>query len=177
MGFLVGGILTHGLHKGGITHIVGTRLLTRTSLFEIETVASTPLPGVVQVEHGHHLALTHLLKQVVKSGKDGIIVHTRCFLKRRLHLRLHPALTVRAHKNTEVVYADGLHIVELPGETFTVATLPLGGQDRTIPEVGPDIVVGLAIFYKMTILHSHEVLRNLLLLLASHQDDCQNDCY
>ena len=94
MGLLVGGIFRHGLHEGGIAGLVGTRLLALASLLKIEAVATAPLPGVVQVEHGHHLALAHLLEQIVESGEDCIVVNAWGLLKRRLHLGLHAALTV-----------------------------------------------------------------------------------
>ena len=57
----IGGELADKAHVLRIAGLIGARSLTRTSLFQIETVTPAPLPCVVQIEHGLHAPLTHLL--------------------------------------------------------------------------------------------------------------------
>ena len=91
---LAGSILRHEVHKGGVAVLVGARCLPHPGMFEIESVAAAPFPRIVEIEHSHHFALAHLHEQVVESGKDGIVVHTRRLLQCRLHLSLYAALAV-----------------------------------------------------------------------------------
>lgn len=74
---------------------------------------------------GRHLALAHLLQQVVESGKDGVVVYARSHLQCRLHLSLHTPLAVGAHEDTKVVDAVSLQEVKLATETCTVSALSL----------------------------------------------------
>ena len=103
MCLLVRGILTHRLHEGRITILIGTRLLSRPRMLQVEAVAPTPFPGVVQVEYGHHLPLSHLHQQVVKTRQDGVVIHPRCNLQRWLYLGGNAPFTVTAHQDAQVV--------------------------------------------------------------------------
>ena len=80
MGTLVRGIFRHRLHEGRIAHIVRTRLRTLAGMLQIESVAPTPFPRVVQIEHRHHLATSQFLHQIVETSQDGIVVDTRLHL-------------------------------------------------------------------------------------------------
>ena len=157
MCLLVRSILRHEIHIGRITVLVGSRRLAGTCMLQIEAVAPTPLPRVVQIEHGHHLALAQLLHQVVEPCQDRIVIHARGHLQRRLHLRGHAAFAIRAHEDAQVVDADLLHQVELAAESLAVTALTLRAEDRPIPEIRAYIIIRLAVFFEMSVLHNHEL--------------------
>ena len=156
MGLLVSSILTHRLHKGLIASLVGSGLLAGSRMLQIETITPTPLPGVVQIKHGHHLAFTHLHQQVVESCQDGVVIHPWTYLECRLHLGGHTPFAIRAHKDAQVVDADLLHEVELSDQTFAVTTLSFRAQDSAIPEVGTNIIIRSTVLHEMSVFHSHE---------------------
>ena len=157
MRLLVRSILNHKVHIGRITVLVGSWRLAGTCMLQIEAVAPTPLPRVVQVEHRHHLALAQLLHQVVESCQDRIVIHARGHLQGRFHLRGHTTFAIRTHENTQVIDADLLHQVKFPAESLAITTLTLRAEDRPVPEISTNIIIRLAVFYEMSVLHSHEL--------------------
>ena len=170
MGLLVRGILRHRVHKGRITDVVRSRLLTCSGLLEVETVAAAPLPGVVQVEHSHHITLAHLLKQVVQTSQYRIVIYARCDLQGRLHLRLHATLTVGAYEDTQIINALRLQQVEFLGEPLAVTALPFRAQDSPIPEVRTHIIIRFTVLHEMAILHSYERIDRLFHSLTAGSD-------
>ena len=155
MGFVVGSKLLHKVHVSGIAGFVGPRRFAESSLLEIVAVAPTPLPRVVEIEHGHHLALAHLLKQIVEPGEDRVVVYARRFLQCRLHLGFHAPPAVGAHEDAQVVDARSLQPVELTAEARTVAALTRRAKDRSIPQIGPDIIIRFAATPKFTVVALH----------------------
>ena len=137
-------------------------------MFEIEAVAPTPLPRVVQVEHGHHVAFAHLHEQIVESGQNGVVIDAGFLLQGRLDLGLDATLAVAAHQDAQVVDAHALHLVEFAGQTGTVAALSFRCQDGTIPEVSTDIIIWFTCAHEMSVFDTHEVLFASLFLLATH---------
>ena len=89
--------LRHMVHESGITGFFGTGCLAEPGVFEVETVSSGPLPRVIEIEHGFHVAFTHLSKQEVQSVEDGIIIDTGRELERGFHFGQHPSFAVRAN--------------------------------------------------------------------------------
>ena len=124
MRLFAGCILGNKVHEGRIAIFVRTRSLTQTSLFQIIAITAAPFPGVVQIEHGQHLAFAHLHQQIVETRKNRIVINARCFLQRRLNLGLHSSLSIRAHQDAEIVNTHLLHLVQFLAETLTVAALP-----------------------------------------------------
>ena len=157
MRLLVRRILGHKAHVSGIAVLVGTRRLAGTRMLQVETIAPAPLPGVVQVEHRHHLTFAQLLHQEVETRQDGVVIHTGRHLQRRLHLRGHAPFAVRAHEDAQVVDADLLHQVEFLAEPLAVTALTLRAEDRPIPEIRTYVIIGLAVFFEMSVLHNHEL--------------------
>ena len=172
VGLLVGGILGHGLHECGIADLVRAGLLALAGLLQVVAVAAAPLPRVVQVEHGHHPTLAHLLQQVVEAGQYGVVIHAGGLLQRGFHLGPDAALAVRAHEDAQVVDAHLLHQVELLREALAVAPLPFRAEDGAVPEVGANIIIRFAALDEVPVLHAHEVRcrRLLLLLLAGGEE-------
>ena len=158
MCLLVGGIFRHGLHEGRIACIIRTRLFASTSMLEIEAVSPTPLPRVVQVEHGDHIALAHLLQQPVETSQNGVVINARGLLQRWLDLRLDATLTIATHEDAEVVDAHALHRVEFLRQTFAIAALPLGTENGTIPEIGTHIIIRFARAHEVAVFHAYEVV-------------------
>ena len=156
MSLLIGSVFTHGLHKGRITHIVGPRLLTGSCVLQIESIAAAPLPRIVQVEHSHHLALTHLLQQIVETSQYCIVIHAGLHLQCRFCFCGHTAFSVRTHKNAKVVNTHPLHQVKLLTQTLAVTPLPFRAKDGTIPEISTYVIIWLTIFYEMSILYLHK---------------------
>ena len=156
MRLLVARILRHEVHVGGIAILVGTRGLSRSGMFEVEAIAPTPLPGVVEIEHRHHITLAHLHEQIVESGKDGVVVNAGFHLQGGFHLRGHPSLAIRPHEDAQVVDAHLFHLVELAAQTLTVATLPFRTEYGPIPEVGAHIIIRFSVLDEMSVFHLHE---------------------
>ena len=123
MCLFAGCIFGYEVHEGRIAVDTRKRSLTKTSLLQVIAITATPFPGIVQIEHGQHLALAHLHQQIVETGKNRIVINARSFLQRRLNLGLHSSLSIRAHQDAEVVNAHLLHLIEFPTETLTVAAL------------------------------------------------------
>ena len=177
MRLLISSVFTHGLHKSRITHIVGPRLLTGSCVLQIESIATAPLPRIVQVEHSHHLTLAHLLQQVVETCQDGIVIYAGLHLQCRLHLGGHATLAVRTHQNAQVVNTHLLHQVELLAQTLTVSPLPFRAKDGTIPEIGSYVIIGLTVFDEMSILHLHKRRRlSQDSLLTKRQHHTRDNC-
>ena len=170
MRFGVRGKLAHRLHESRVSHIVWTRLLTLTGMLQIEAVAPTPLPRVVQIEHCYHVALAHLHEQVIETSEDGIVVNTWFNLQRWFHLGLHATLTIGPHKDAQVVDAHTLHRIELGSQALAVATLSLRGEDSTIPEISAYIIIRFTVANEMTINDMNKrVLVGLLLVAGYHR--------
>ena len=155
MSFLIAGKLLHKVHKCWIASLVGPRCFAESGLFEIIAVAPTPLPRVVEIEHGHHLALAHLLEQIIESCENGVVVHTRGFLQRRLHLSLHTPLPVGAHKNAQIVDASSFQPVEFAAQARTVAALPRRTKNGSIPQIGAYIIIRFAATPKLAAVALH----------------------
>ena len=126
-------------------------------MFEIEAVAPTPLPRVVEVKHCHHLSLTHLHQQKVESCQDGIVIDARLYLQGGLDLGLKATFTIGAYQDAQVVNAPALHLVQFLDESFAVASLPFRAEDSTIPKVSTDVIVRLSTTHEMTVLNLDEV--------------------
>ena len=175
MSLLVGGILRHKVHKGRIASLVWTWCFAHACMFEIEAVATTPLPGVIEIEHGYHLTLTHLHEKVVESGEDGVVIDARGFLQSRLHLGGDALLSIGTYEDSKIINTHGLEVVELADKPLTVSSLPFGAEDCTIPEICTYIVIRFPVTKKMTVLHLYERGRNVSLLgflgIDAHADE------
>ena len=110
---LIACILRHGLHEGRIAHLVRTWLTTQSGMLQIEAIASTPLPRVIEIEHSDHLALAHLHEQVVETSENGVVIDARLDLQRGFHLGLEASLAISTHEDAQVIDAHTLHLVEL----------------------------------------------------------------
>ena len=178
MGLGIGSILLDELHIGRVAILIGPWSLSCPSMLKIEAISPTPLPGVVEIEHGHHIALAHLLKQEVETGEDGVVVDTWRHLQRRLHLGGDAPLAITAHEDAQVVDAHLLHVVEFLAQALTVAALSLATEDGTIPEVGAHVVVGLASALEMAIDHLDEWAWSLIVRTCaeceSHEKECKD---
>ena len=156
MRLCVRGIFAHGVHESGIACLVGTRLSAGTGMLQVEAIAPTPFPGVVQVEHCHHLSLPHFHEQVVKTGEDGIIIDAWGNLQGGLHLGLHSPLAIATHKDTQVIDAHGFEVVKFTDQSLTVSALSLTAEDGTIPEVGADIIIWLSVTEEPAVFHLYK---------------------
>ena len=75
--FLVGNECGNCLSISRISYLGRYRGLARSGPLEIHSVASGPFPGVVYVQHGLHFPRRHLVKQVVKSAEQSVVVNQR----------------------------------------------------------------------------------------------------
>ena len=157
MRLLTGCIFSHIIHESRISIFIRPWSLPHPSLLQVITITATPFPGIVQIEHGQHLALAHLHQQIVETCKNRIIIHSRSLLQSRFHLSLYSSLAIRSYKNTKVVYTHRLHLVKFLAKTFTITTLSLRTENGTIPEIGPYIIIRFTITDKMSVLHFHKV--------------------
>ena len=157
MGLLVRGILRHKVHVSRVAVFVGTWRLSCSHMLQIEAIATTPFPRVVQVEHGHHLPLPHLHEQIVETCQDGVVVYARSHLQRGFGLRFYATLAIASHQNAKVVNPHAFHQVELAFQSLAVATLPFRTQNGTIPEVGSNEVIRLSTTLKTPVPHLHEI--------------------
>ena len=146
----------HEIHIGRIAILIGAWCFSLTCMLQIEAIAPTPLPGVVQVEHSHHLPFPHLHQQEVESGQDGIVIHARLYLQRWLHLGGHAPFAITPHEDSQVVDAHLFHQVQFLYQTLAIAPLPFRAEDSPIPEVRAYEIIGLTVFHEMTVLHSHK---------------------
>ena len=148
-------------------------------MLKIETIAATPFPRVVEVEHCNHVALAHLHKQIVETGKDSVVILARRPLQRGLYLGQNTFLAVAAHEDAEIVDADAFHEVELRKKTIAVAATTLRTENGTIPEVGAYIIIWLAVAHEMTIGNTHKLLCRICLaaLARNEGESCKHNCH
>ena len=154
---ITGSILSHEIHECRIAILIRTWRLAQTCLLQIIAVTAAPFPGIVEIEHSHHLAFAHLHQEIIETGKYGIIINARCFLQGRFHLGLHSTLAIGTHQDAQVVDAHLLHLVKFTAESFPVAALSLWAQDSAIPEVGAYIIIRFTITNEMSVLYLYEV--------------------
>ena len=157
MGFLARSVFLNEIHICRITVFIRTRCNTFACVLEIESISPTPFPRVIEIEHCHHIALSHLHQEIVKTGKNCIVIHSRCFLKCWFHFGLYTSLAVRAYKYSKIVYAHLLHIVKFTAQTLAVASRSLRTEDGSIPEVCADIIIRFTVLNEMSVNDLHEI--------------------
>ena len=113
MRLFAGGKLSHMTHISLIACFIGTWSLTQSGMFQVEAIAPTPLPGVIEVEHRLHPPLAHLAEQIVETCQERVVINSRSFLQRRFHFGGNALLTITSHKDTQVIEAKGMQIIQL----------------------------------------------------------------
>ncbi len=158
-GELTGGVGEHEL--AGIVYIfavavLGERCGSVTCPFEICAVAAAPFPGVVEIEHGFHVALLEFGKEVVESFKEGIVVDAGGCLEHRLYVRFKSFGTIAADEHAEVGETQLLEEVEFACEALAVAIL-LGAEYGAVPEVCADETVEGVADVEFAVAHGDEL--------------------
>lgn len=115
-GELTGGIGEHelaGVVDVFAVSVFGERCGCVTCPFEICAVAAAPFPGVVEIEHGFHVALLKFGKEVVESFEKCVVVNAGGCLQHRFYVRFKPFSTIAADEHAEVGETELLEEVEL----------------------------------------------------------------
>ena len=114
--------------------------LACTGPLQIHSISAGPLPRVIDVKHRLHAPFSHFHKKSVKTAENGVIIDTRLLLKSRFHPCGNAVRTVTSDKYTKVGHTESLERIELSLKTFDIAATTLGSENRTVPEIGSDIV-------------------------------------
>ena len=156
--FRVRSILGNKFHVSRIAVFVWAGSLSCTSMFQIEAISPTPFPRVIQIEHGHHVAFSHFHEQIVKAGKDSVVIDAWCHLQRGFNLGGHTSFAIASHQDAKIVNPHAFHQVEFAFQALAVATLPFRTQYGTIPKVGSYIIIRFASTHEMAIFHFHKIV-------------------
>ena len=148
--------LRHLLHERHITVHERDQGLSGPRPFQVLSIAPGPLPGIVQIEDGLHVPLPKFCQKTVQSLQNCIIIHARLLLEGRLNAGEHAVGAIPAHQDAEVVDTQSLEGVQFPDKAVKIASLPLGRQDGSVPEIGSNIRIRTAITDKLAVLDPDE---------------------
>ena len=125
---------------------------------EIGSVAARPLPGVVEIEHGPHVALAHLCHHEVETCEQRVVVLTRTGLQSGTNVVGEVGVCAfAAYKDAYVPDVKGAQRIQLHAEPLSIASLSLAAQNGCIPHVCANVGVRLVANEKASVPNGNEV--------------------
>ena len=144
------------LRVGAISGHGGDWDLSGAAPGEVLGVSARPLPGVVQIEDGFHAAFAELPQEEVESVEQVVVVFSGGILERGFDFGGDARFAVGSDQNAQVRDSAVGQSVEFACESFAVAVPARRAEDRAVPEVRTDEVIGFSVEDELSVFDTDE---------------------